>query len=371
MLGALAPWAMAGGILVSFVASAGQDGGGSSLVERSEPRPTAEPPASATVISLASAFRLPGLSLGDIVGEAALSFEAPREASPAEAWLAPRDDLKIGAAAFPDINREQKSDPWPPLRPTISAQVAPSPLGSSAELNQIIFGPAGEGVVSEGFTPQGTTLARLGPGFFEPPALEPPAAEPAPVDLASVDPGQAIEAPQAQGPLGPGAPWTTTAPKDRPSDRPAPSSRFAHLVGKDKEAEFREMRCLAEAVYFEARSEPERGQVAVAQVVLNRVLHPNYPDTICGVVYQNRHRHLACQFTFACEGRALRINEPDAWRQAVQIATNVVSGSSYLSDVGASTHYHADYVRPRWARALTRMDTIGRHTFYKLKPGQS
>ncbi len=131
------------------------------------------------------------------------------------------------------------------------------------------------------------------------------------------------------------------------------------------------MRCLAEAVYFEARSEPEQGQAAVAQVVLNRVAHPNYPTSVCGVVYQNRHRHLACQFTFACEGKSLRIVEADAWRTAVRVATAVVAGDLYIDDVGASTHYHADYVRPRWARALKRMDTIGRHTFYKLRPGQS
>jgi spore germination cell wall hydrolase CwlJ-like protein len=70
--------------------------------------------------------------------------------------------------------------------------------------------------------------------------------------------------------------------------------------------DFKEQRCLAEAVYFEARSEPEAGQAAVAQVVLNRVRSGLYPTSVCGVVYQNRHRHLACQFTFACEGKALR-----------------------------------------------------------------
>jgi spore germination cell wall hydrolase CwlJ-like protein len=131
-----------------------------------------------------------------------------------------------------------------------------------------------------------------------------------------------------------------------------------------------EQRCLAEAIYFEARGEPEAGQVAVAQVVLNRVRSGLYPQTICGVVYQNR-RHYACQFSFACRGKPLRVNEPDAWDQAHRIAAEVTSGSTYVSDIGTSTHFHAKYVRPRWARRLEKMDVIGHHIFYKLKPGQS
>jgi len=133
----------------------------------------------------------------------------------------------------------------------------------------------------------------------------------------------------------------------------------------------REKRCLAEAVYFESRSEPEEGQAAVAQVVLNRVQSGLYPSTICGVVYQNRSHYKACQFSFACEGRALRITERESWATAVRIASEVMDGRTYISDVGRSTHYHTDYVHPRWARALTRMDVIGRHIFYRLKPGQT
>jgi spore germination cell wall hydrolase CwlJ-like protein len=133
----------------------------------------------------------------------------------------------------------------------------------------------------------------------------------------------------------------------------------------------REQRCLAEAIYFEARSEPEAGQAAVAQVVLNRVNSGLYPATVCGVVYQNRNRHLGCQFSFACEGRSLRVNEPDSWRQAVRIARQVTDGTTYLADIGGATHYHANYVRPFWANRLKRMDRIGHHIFYKLRPGQT
>lgn len=144
---------------------------------------------------------------------------------------------------------------------------------------------------------------------------------------------------------------------------------YAGLISPDHMA--REQRCLAEAVYFEARSEPAAGQAAVAQVVLNRVKSGLYPTTVCGVVYQNRHRHNACQFSFACEGKRLVTNETAAWRQAVQIARAVYEGQTYVAEVGGATHYHADYVRPRWARKLKKNDVIGRHIFYQLRPGQT
>ncbi|MBB4040211.1 spore germination cell wall hydrolase CwlJ-like protein [Microvirga flocculans] len=157
----------------------------------------------------------------------------------------------------------------------------------------------------------------------------------------------------------------TILPKAEDEDRP----RYADLIDPDDLT--KEQRCLAEAVYFEARSEPPEGQAAVAQVVLNRVKSGLYPSSICGVVYQNRHRHLACQFTFACEGKSLRIRESDAWERAKEVASAVLEGKTYLADVGGATHYHANYVRPYWARRLKKMDVIGRHVFYKLKPGQT
>ncbi len=109
----------------------------------------------------------------------------------------------------------------------------------------------------------------------------------------------------------------------------------------------------------------------MAQVVLNRVSSGLYPATICGVVYQNRWHYNACQFSFACTGKSLRIGEPDAWQQAVRIAREVTNGKIYVSDIGSSTHFHANYIRPHWARRLEKMDVIGHHVFYKLRPGQS
>ncbi len=147
------------------------------------------------------------------------------------------------------------------------------------------------------------------------------------------------------------------------------TNRFADLIEPDSMES--EQRCLAEAVYFEARSEPEEGQAAVAQVVLNRVKSGLYPSSVCGVVYQNRHRFMGCQFSFACEGKSLRITDAASWRVATQIASAVIEGRTYLSEVGDATHYHAAYVRPGWSRRLKKMDVIGRHIFYQLKRGQT
>ena len=143
---------------------------------------------------------------------------------------------------------------------------------------------------------------------------------------------------------------------------------FADLL--DQTRLQREQRCLAEAIYFEARSEPETGQAAVAQVVLNRMKSGLYPESACGVVYQNRHRYKACQFTFACEGRSLAIRDGESWASAKRIARDVSEGRTYVASIGASTHYHADYVRPRWSRRLKRNKAVGRHVFYQLRPGQ-
>ncbi len=123
-------------------------------------------------------------------------------------------------------------------------------------------------------------------------------------------------------------------------------------------------KCLAEAIYFEARSEPERGQIAVAQVVINRAFSGYYPNDICGVVYQNRHRHLSCQFTFACDGIPDIVNDKSSWSLADRLANDALDGKNYLDDVGKATHYHAYYVRPYWARKMRKMARIGAHTFF-------
>ena len=132
-----------------------------------------------------------------------------------------------------------------------------------------------------------------------------------------------------------------------------------------------ELKCLATAIYFEARGEPVEGQLAVAQVVINRLKNPAYPNTICGVVYQNKHRRNRCQFSFACDGRSDRITDMASWKEAQDLARETVDQPSetFLADVGSSTHYHATYVRPRWARRMTKADKIGRHIFYNTRYG--
>ena len=125
-----------------------------------------------------------------------------------------------------------------------------------------------------------------------------------------------------------------------------------------------EQRCLAAGIYFEARGESVEGQAAVAQVILNRVRNPTYPDTICGVVYQNQSWRNRCQFSFACDGIRDRVNSPRHWDMAEEIALATTAGKIWLKEVGSSTHYHATYVSPPWARSMRRVGKIGLHIFY-------
>lgn len=130
-----------------------------------------------------------------------------------------------------------------------------------------------------------------------------------------------------------------------------------------------EQKCLATAIYFEARGESLRGQAAVAQVVLNRVRNPTYPNTICGVVYQNDHWKNRCQFSFACDGRKDVIASRKHYEIAEDIAMAVTAGKIFLPEVASSTHYYAQYVSPRWARSMQKMKKIGLHIFYRTYGG--
>ena len=163
---------------------------------------------------------------------------------------------------------------------------------------------------------------------------------------------------------------------DTDSLRPSPEDIAYHPTPEalnfryhgESQAEFeaREKRCLAIAIYFEARGEPQRGQVAVGQVILNRVRSPLFPETICGVVYQGQMSP-GCQFSFTCDGRTDVPRNDAQWAQAQDIARRITKGELWLPEVGYSTYYHADYVRPNWASSMSRIDTIGRHIFYKKR----
>lgn len=126
----------------------------------------------------------------------------------------------------------------------------------------------------------------------------------------------------------------------------------------------RALRCLAEAVYYESAREPLLGQEAVAQVVLNRVRHPAYPKSVCGVVYQGSARATGCQFSFTCDGSLKYAPQPGLWAQAQRVAKQALSGY-VVKAVGSATHYHAAYVAPYWAPTLVKMKQVGLHIFYR------
>lgn len=126
----------------------------------------------------------------------------------------------------------------------------------------------------------------------------------------------------------------------------------------------RALDCLTSAIYYEAASESDDGQRAVAQVVLNRVRHPAYPGTVCGVVYQGAERATGCQFTFACDGSLARRPSIAGWARARRLAAEALGGQSF-APVGLSTHYHNDSVLPYWAASLAKTATIGAHIFYR------
>jgi spore germination cell wall hydrolase CwlJ-like protein len=124
------------------------------------------------------------------------------------------------------------------------------------------------------------------------------------------------------------------------------------------------LNCLASAVYYEAGNQDADGERAVAQVVLNRVRHPAFPNTVCGVVYQGSTRTTGCQFTFTCDGSLAREPDADGWRRAWKVAEDALSGAVY-APVGWATHYHANYVLPTWASSMAKNAIVGAHLFYR------
>jgi spore germination cell wall hydrolase CwlJ-like protein len=406
-LSVVAPWCLGIGIVVSVTADAGQDVvSGASLapiVARAALQPSDLVPRGDILTGNLGMF---GSGRG-LLREARLAIGVPEEFGVIPDEIAPRGDLKIQSRHFPIVDRAHKGDPTVRLRPTFDTKLR-GPNGVANYMAGILtFGhdetsPATTFESAEG-EPQGPEAV----SSFEPwaegdsPTTQRSRADASPAQGGSaftvrpaaiaerlmqgatprvaraVALGSATPAPADATPVEivalPGTPRTGAVAKNaggttkiaRAVDRPD----YASLIDQDKAG--REKKCLAEAIYFEARSEPEEGQAAVAQVVLNRVSSGLYPSSVCGVVYQNRHRWHACQFSFACEGKSLRINDQDSWVGARRIADEVMDGKTYLADVGGSTHYHANYVRPRWAKRLKRMDVIGHHIFYTLRPGQT
>ena len=141
-----------------------------------------------------------------------------------------------------------------------------------------------------------------------------------------------------------------------------PMRPFLLKAGAEDSA--RALQCLSQAIYYEAAREPQAGQEAVAQVVLNRVRHPSYPKSVCGVVYQGSARTTGCQFTFTCDGSLAFAPQPALWRNARRVAERALAG--YVAKaVGSATQYHAQYVAPYWAPTLVKMTQVGQHIFYR------
>lgn len=335
----MTPWAAGIGLLVSFTATAGTD-----------MAPGAVGRATGTDRLLATASpgaRLAGTETRSHAPHRVYSRGTPEGLSGIEGRgdaLVVRTSLSEPASGL----LQAGSAAW---NPDLDAGFVPAPdLG----LDQNGEGDGSVIVVEDGATPAIPRAEALS-------STTPAPADATPIEIAAaslVFPGLSPRGSQVDGAT-PGA----AAPPD------VARHRYADLIGPD--AMDREQRCLAEAVYFEARSESEEGQAAVAQVVLNRVKSGLYPSNVCGVVYQNRHRYMGCQFSFACEGKSLRIADGPSWQTATRIASAVIDGRTYLSEVGGATHYHADYVKPGWSRRLKKMDVIGRHIFYQLKRGQT
>ena len=305
---------------------------------------------------------------------------------------------------FPKANRRSKQDslvsrprePMPPM-PTVETTSETEPNASKKDASSVRFDPYSQYEFVTPLDEKTSTLDVELPYADIPPANLTPAVphtatrkdatqlyfgiDPIAGGLEAIAPWAPGEAPvvlashgdpdikqSALGPMSPdgeGKGGESTASKGEVTgddQRPrSPAERLA-LTGT---ARAKAEKCLANAVYFEARGESVRGQIAVAQVVMNRVFSPFYPNDVCGVVYQNAHRHLACQFTFACDGIPDIVTEPDAWERAKRIARDVLDGKLWMPEVSKSTHYHAYWVHPDWVHEMKKVYRLGVHTFYR------
>ncbi|RJF93454.1 cell wall hydrolase [Sphingomonas cavernae] len=151
------------------------------------------------------------------------------------------------------------------------------------------------------------------------------------------------------------------------SQTPIIAARPFSIAGAGVSDKERALQCMTQAVYYEAGFEPVEGKRAVAQVVLNRMRHPAFPKSVCGVVYEGSNQRV-CQFSFTCDGSLMRAPAPAAWAEARKVATEALSGA-VQSAVGLATHYHADYVSPYWAPRLTKLAQLGAHIFYRWPGG--
>jgi spore germination cell wall hydrolase CwlJ-like protein len=255
-------------------------------------------------------------------------------------------DISLSLELDPKITLEEPGD-LADLDPTQFTPNAPPNLdGLNAEVKdtRLFFGGDLFGTALGGIQPWANGEQ---PILMEPRIAADPDMKQTPPTAAAIEPGTTV--------AGKGE---VTGDDRRPR---SPAERLGLAGPKRAKAE----KCLANAVYFESRSEPVRGQIAVAQVVMNRVFSGFYPSDVCGTVYQNAHRHLACQFTFACDGIPDVVTDPESWDRAKRIARETLDGKLWLPEIAKATHYHASYVHPYWVRAMRKHSKIGLHHFYR------
>lgn len=161
----------------------------------------------------------------------------------------------------------------------------------------------------------------------------------------------------------PTLPIPADAPPPGPDGTIHPALPFS-MRGADATDRARALQCLTAAIYYEAANEPDAGQRAVAQVILNRVRHPAFPATVCGVIYQGSERTSGCQFSYACDGSMARVPSRVAWARAMRVAGDMLAGQVEAS-VGTATHYHTYAVTPSWNRSLVMTAAIGAHFFHR------
>jgi hypothetical protein len=364
--GTVAPWCLAIGVLLSITAKANEERApDASVFDRAGPT-TADSPLS-RAIQAASRYEAVGLdgTPAPLIESRLVTGDPGKYGDPDE--IEPNHGLKNGAKSFPDIDRSGKGDPFIGLRPGFEARQrgGPAALGSDERIDGDSHNPR-----EAEFDPD-HTMSPGGPGQAE--------RTPGALPLAVTDgatPGVPLEFALNAGSPTPNDGVVVDVQPDSVPPQTTVAERSLLGGGKpdygsliDPKDSARQMRCLAEAIYFESRSEPEAGQAAVAQVVLNRVRSGIYPTTVCGVVYQDRNRPFACQFSFACEGKSLRIEEPAPWAVATRIAEEVVSGGNYNPAIAEAVNYHAAYVAPFWVGYLKRVDRIGLHIFYAMRDG--
>jgi hypothetical protein len=302
----------------------------------------------------------------------AVETTGPVERAPAIEDPATSNALVKGAKTAETVPSVERA----PLDPELQAALNEPPLDMSLSLEskpqgELKDAPKAAAPPRDGFSVKTSSLF-FGSSLGSPESIErwQPGEEPVIVMPGAVaDPDMKVMASlpvDADGPVRAGEMGESVAPKGEVNSDNQRAKTPAERLGLfDEKSRAKSEKCLAEAVYFEARGEAVRGQIAVAQVVLNRAFSGKYPETVCGVVYQNKHRHLACQFTFACDNNKDVIREPDMWERAQKIAKAMLDGQLWLPEVDRSTHYHAYWVRPSWVSEMKKMYKTGVHTFYR------